>query len=115
MRISDWSSDVCSSDLQPRIDEHVEAAGDKGVERAVIYEVQRDPLGAQPGRLEQWRGVGAAGTFDLRIAHQLKLLGCRQQRGQRAEQKQYVAHARNARFAPGYVFDFLHKYQPHVW
>src|SRR3546814_6118488 len=51
----DHLAGVLGLDQQPRIDEHVEAAGDKGVERAVIYEVQRDPLGAQPGRLEQWR------------------------------------------------------------
>src|SRR3546814_16469183 len=100
MRISDWSSDVCSADL--RIDEHVEAAGDKGVERAVIYAVPRDPRGAQPGRLEQWRGAGADGTFDLRIAHQLKLLGSRPLRPPRAEHTTYTDPQRNGWLAPVY-------------
>src|SRR3546814_8386870 len=45
MRISDWSSDVCSSDLDSQEPQHVaDAAAELGLEHIVITSVDRDDL-----------------------------------------------------------------------
>src|SRR3546814_3251683 len=73
MRISYWSSDVCSSDLAGAGDRHVEVAGDRHHLRPVVAEVQEqhgvgalaatvlEGLGVEPGvdQVLHVAGVGA--------------------------------------------------------
>ena len=106
--MADHLAGLLGLDQQPGIDEHIQAAGDKSVECAVVYEVQPDALGAEARCLEQWRGVGADGIFDLRIANQLELSSRHPLRQQRAEQEQQYAEQGNGRFAQGSSLAFHH-------
>src|SRR3546814_19183814 len=55
MRISDWSSDVCSSDLAPAIDggDHRQAAGRERGKAAVPLLRQRDDGGTASGAIAE--------------------------------------------------------------
>src|SRR3546814_8509461 len=64
MRISDWSSDVCSSDLAGRIRLDIARAGDRDVER-----LRDEPVGvdiARAGHVDLARFRGAA--LDVQVA-----------------------------------------------
>src|SRR3546814_9739070 len=51
MRISDWSSDVCSSDLLPRVDDrHVEPGGDRIIEEDAVHRAAHHLVAAKPER-----------------------------------------------------------------
>src|SRR3546814_15870138 len=63
MRISDWSSDVCSSDLQRHVDGHLVAV-EIGVERRADERVELDRLALDQHRLERL----AAETVERRRA-----------------------------------------------
>src|SRR3546814_9515735 len=81
MRISDWSSDVCSSDLRQHAVEHVDAAPDRADDvggLADAHEVAR-PLGRQVRhrhveRLEHRRLAFADGEPADRVAVEADLL-----------------------------------------
>src|SRR3546814_10120056 len=80
MRISDWSSDVCSSDLEPGVERHIDAAGGGGATRVagqpVRYRVPDGRDGVVQRRLD---GPDRAGR--LRDAQYSKLGFARAGRG----------------------------------
>src|SRR3546814_9411643 len=69
MRISDWSSDVCSSDLHPRL--AADAGGvDQAVLAAVAFEVDRDRVARGAGDFRGDHPLLAKDAVDQgRLAH----------------------------------------------
>jgi hypothetical protein len=53
---------------QPGEQEQPLSAGDEGVERGIVDDVDGDGVVLQAGRFEQGAGVGADGIFDFRVA-----------------------------------------------
>src|SRR3546814_14183168 len=73
MRISDWSSDVCSSDLETRADRECLTVGDEAVVAAVRIH-DRQPLDAVP--LGAALGdIGDAAVEEGRFARQARIDG----------------------------------------
>src|SRR3546814_1106826 len=69
MRISDWSSDVCSSDLKARIDfDEQRAPGGDRIERPQRYPARQPVQQAHPGK---------AGLADLRRADEVEIADAR--------------------------------------
>src|SRR3546814_18272528 len=100
MRISDWSSDVCSSDL-PALGQTWDAAiGAKGSADEIGLYLRRDLPGTRQGRgagiaLLQYRNHGPASERDI--------AGRRPRRSRgRADGSSRLAHDRKARFAGEY-------------
>src|SRR3546814_3105952 len=68
MRMSDWSSDVCSSDLQSLLSSIIEAYGEAGAKewaQGVVDNLARKPVG---GDTDQIRGIGA-GECEVAVAN----------------------------------------------
>src|SRR3546814_2295715 len=61
MRISDWSSDVCSSDLQRPLARGIEEALSREFFPAVLQQLQQRALTGQLQRLDDDLVLGAAG------------------------------------------------------
>src|SRR3546814_17171400 len=61
MRISDWSSDVCSSDLQRPLARGIEEALSREFFPAVLQQIQQRALTGQLQRLDDDLVLGAAG------------------------------------------------------
>ena len=59
----------------------------------MVDQIDVDRLGAQSGRLEQWRGVGANDTFHLRIADQPNRLRLGQARIHRTQDQEQGGRA----------------------
>src|SRR3546814_4086537 len=84
MRISDWSSDACSSDLDAGNDRHVDAGGGRAVDEAEEHVGVEEELGNRPGgpgidlalqivEVDDgvgglWVHLGIGGDADLEIA-----------------------------------------------
>ena len=55
---------------QAGVHEHLQAAGDEGVDLRVVDDVDLDGIGVEAGRFEDRVGIGPQGRFDLGIADQ---------------------------------------------
>ena len=60
--------------------EKIGAAGDEGVDVGVVDDVQPDRVFAEARSLQQWRGIGPDGIFDLGVADQRHALRPRRRR-----------------------------------
>src|SRR3546814_17801898 len=75
MRISDWSSDVCSSDLdmiaQPHVDLHRDAVGAVGLLAAIVEKARPrgEPRGDQYDETHEADGERQQPVFPRRTAH----------------------------------------------
>src|SRR3546814_9067865 len=93
MRISDWSSDVCSSDLQRRRAEH-RLAGGRRIEAVAAF---RQAAQQQPALVERPAGdgdllaleVGEAADRRIRRNHQRDDRGGEGHEGERSEEHTY--------------------------
>ena len=55
---------------QAGMDEHLQAAGDEGVDPRIVDDVDLDSVGIEAGRFEDGVGIGPQGCLDLGIADQ---------------------------------------------
>src|SRR3546814_15199036 len=69
MRISDWSSDVCSSDLSADVDRRADAARLHRRTAALVHLDRGDALGRAVGEIERARRRRAAAVADQRGRH----------------------------------------------
>src|SRR3546814_18583355 len=105
MRISDWSSDVCSSDLARRHVGAPDRAGPDNRRRARLWRIQRPAHAPEAADRKQWRRSGRRAIRDRKSVVSGKSVSVRVDLGGRRIIKKKTNHVTNLKYNISYIYE----------